>query len=81
MNEVLLKTQEIIEDYLGGSQLVTAEMDLVTDLGLNSFDMASLLCEFEDQFDLEISTEAAVNITTVQSIADYIEKSLKTVAV
>lgn len=72
MQETMNRTQNIIADYLGYGEEILPEMNLVTDLGLNSFDMASLACEFEDQFGLEIPTEDIGKFTTVQSLADYI---------
>lgn len=72
MQEIIKKIQDIIADYRGGDDEILLSMDLVTDLGLNSFDVASLACEFEDQFGIEIMTEDIRTITTVQSLAEYI---------
>lgn len=72
MQDIMTKTQNIIADYLGMKEEIRPEMDLVTDLGLNSFDVASLACEFEDQFEIEILTDDMVEFTTVQSLVDYI---------
>ena len=76
MQEIIKKTQDIIGDYRGGDDEILLCMDLVTDLGLNSFDVASLACEFEDQFGIEILTEDIRSITTVQSLAEYIYNSV-----
>lgn len=46
------------------------------DLGFTSFDFMSMLGELEDELDIEIDPEKAVDIRTVQEAADYLE-SLK----
>ena len=72
MQDIMKKTQNIIADYLGYNEEILPQMNLVTDLGLNSFDVASLICEFEDQFYIVIPTEDIMKLITVQSLVDYI---------
>ncbi len=44
------------------------------DLGFTSFDFMSMLGEIEDEFDIEIDQQRAVNIRTVQEAADYLDE-------
>lgn len=64
---------QIILDYTGTEEKLSPETNLVTDIGLSSFDVVSLISEFEDAFDIEIPTEDIEELETVQGIADYIQ--------
>ena len=44
------------------------------DLGFTSFDFMSMLGELEDEFDVEVEQQEAVNIRTVGEAADYLAK-------
>ncbi|NLL79650.1 MAG: acyl carrier protein [Clostridiales bacterium] len=50
------------------------ESRFMEDLGFTSFDFMSMLGELEDELDVEIDEQEAVNIRTVQEAADYLEK-------
>lgn len=65
---------QIICDYTGDTEALTPETNLVTDLGLSSFDVVSLIGEFEDAFEIEIPTEDIEELETVQGVVDYITK-------
>lgn len=54
---------------------ITPESSLVDDLGLSSFDIVSIVSEFEDEFDIEIADRDIRKLITVQDIIDYIENS------
>ena len=47
-------------------------MVLLTDLGLNSYELVELVCEVEDKFDVEIPDRAISRFITVQNVIDYI---------
>lgn len=65
---------QIICDYTGETDSLTPETNLVTDLGLSSFDVVSLIGEFEDAFEIEIPTEDIEELETVQGVVDYITR-------
>ena len=44
------------------------------DLGFTSFDFMGMLGELEDEFEVEVDQQEAVNIVTVQQAVDYLEK-------
>mgnify|MGYP001143090772 CR=1 FL=1 len=47
------------------------------ELGINSLDLAELLVEVEDTFDIEIPPEEAEELTTVESLVRYVEEKLE----
>lgn len=49
---------------------ITRETEFIGDLGADSLDIASIIMELEDSFDLEISDEALETIVTVGDAAD-----------
>ena len=55
--------------------VVTMDAVLLEDLGADSIDLADLVMNFEDEFDLEISDEDLENIKTVGDIVKYIEEN------
>ncbi|MBR2315852.1 MAG: acyl carrier protein [Clostridia bacterium] len=52
---------------------ITAETKLREDLGLDSLDMASLACEVEDEFEIEIPDDAIYSVITVGDVIKFIE--------
>ena len=65
---------KLLREYTGdGSLRVERDSVIATDLGLDSYDMASLLGMAEERFDVEISDRAVMQLLTVGDVADYIE--------
>lgn len=72
---MLDKLKEIFIKSTGITDIeITLETNLKNDLGLNSFDLAQLVCTIEDEFDIEIPDAAIRNIKTVGDVIEYIEK-------
>jgi len=70
---MLERLQEIVRRYTDDEKIVlTGDMVLLTDLGLNSYELVQLICEVEDKFDVEIPDRAIGGLKTVQNILDYI---------
>lgn len=68
------KVKDIIVDRLGvDAEKVTPEASFKDDLGADSLDIAELVMELEDEFDMEIPDEDAEKITTVGDAVKYIE--------
>ena len=68
------KLAEIICNYVEVEQEnITPESRVMEDLGFTSFDFMSMLGELEDEFDIEIDQQQAVNIRTVGEAAAYLE--------
>lgn len=69
------KIKDIIVDKLGiDEDKVTRDASFKDDLGADSLDIAELVMELEDEFDMEIPDEEAEKIVTVGDALDYIEK-------
>ena len=52
---------------------ITADTSFKDDLGADSLDLMDLVMSFEDEFGVEIDTEAISELTTVGSVVTYIE--------
>ena len=53
---------------------ITKESVLLSDLGMNSLDLVNLVCEVEDEFDIEIPDREIRKFKTVGDVIEYIEK-------
>ena len=51
--------------------------DVIKDLGADSLDLAELLVDIEDEFDVVVNDEDIEGITTVGGFAEYIESLMK----
>lgn len=49
---------------------------LTADLGLSSFDVVSIVSDFEDEFDIEVPDRDIRKLITVGDIIDYIQKKI-----
>lgn len=54
-----------------------AEDNLLTDVGMSSFEIIQLMAAIEQEYDIRIPTRELSSFTTPKSIADYIEKVKK----
>ena len=54
-------------------KIVTPEASLVKDLDVDSLDQVELIMAMEEEFNIEIPDEEAIEIVTVQDAIDYIE--------
>ena len=69
------KLTDIILNYVEvRKEDIRPESRFIEDLVFTSFDFMSMMGEVEDELDIEIDQEEAVNIRTVQEAVDYLEK-------
>ncbi|MFD2829772.1 acyl carrier protein [Corticicoccus populi] len=69
------KVKDIIVDKLGiDEEKVTTDASFKDDLGADSLDIAELVMELEDEFEMEIPDEEAEKILTVGDALNYIDK-------
>ena len=69
------KVIDIVCGQMGKSRdKITMETSFVNDLGADSLDVAELLMEFEEKFDIQIPNEDAEKITTIGDAVKYIEE-------
>ncbi|MDR0493089.1 MAG: phosphopantetheine-binding protein [Nitrososphaerota archaeon] len=67
------KLQEIIRRYTDDENiLIKEDMVLLTDLGLNSFELVEIICEVEEKFGVEIPDRVIGDFKTIQDLMDYI---------
>lgn len=71
---MLERTIKILSTYVKGDIEIKPESALVADLGLSSLDIVDIIVSFEDEFDIEIPDQIIPSLSTVQDIADYLEK-------
>lgn len=70
------KVKKIIVDTLSCDEdKVTLEAKLKEDLDADSLDAVELIMSAEEEFDIEIPDEVAMNIKTVKDIVEYIENN------
>lgn len=68
------KIVDIIANQLGvDKDIITAEANVVDDLGADSLDVVELVMALEEAFDVEIPDEDAEKIRTVKDIFGYLE--------
>lgn len=54
---------------------ILLESNLISDLGLNSFDVINIIVIFEETFDIEIEDRDIRNFVTVSDIIEYLEEN------
>ncbi|MBB3017650.1 acyl carrier protein [Microvirga lupini] len=67
---------EIVEQQLGlgGNEPVTAEQHILNDLGGDSLDFIEIVMAIEEEFEIEISDDAAEGAQTVQEAIDLVKR-------
>ena len=55
-------------------ETITAETNLIDDIGADSLDVVELIMSLEDMYGISISDEEAAQLYTVRRIVDYLEK-------
>ena len=67
------RLQEIIRRFAPDENIaVSEEMVLLTDFGLNSLELVEIICEVEEEFEIEIPDRAISGFKTVKDLMDYI---------
>ena len=54
---------------------ITPEAELVSDLGINSLELADLVLICEEKFGIEIADDDVTSFQSVGDVVDYLEKS------
>ena len=78
MANILEQLQALLREFTGDSKMaVTRDMRLRADLGLDSYDLASLLGAAEECFGVEIPDRVLLEMMVVGDAVDYIEKHMQ----
>lgn len=73
MNEIVEKIIDIVCSYQGmNKDGVNDNSNLISDIGLSSFDVVSLTCQFEEKFGLEIPDRKIRTFQTIKDVAEFI---------
>ena len=68
------KVKQLIAEQLGKTvDEITDEKEVVKDFGADSFDVVEMLMSLEEEFNITVPEEEAVNIKTVGDIVSLIE--------
>lgn len=66
------QVKQILLNYTNVTE-ITEDSMLEADLGLSSFDVLSIVTEFEDIFEIEISDRDIGKLMSVKDILEYLE--------
>jgi len=76
--EVLDKVRQVVSDVLGvPTDDITPESEFVADLGAESIQSLELVAAFEEEFDIEMEEEAALQVQSVADAVEFISRYLK----
>ena len=71
--EVTRKVIELAAEQVGiSADRVTPDTHFVNDLAYDSLDAVNFTMELEDEFELSVPDEDAVNLDTVSKVVDYV---------
>lgn len=72
------KVKQLICEQLGKPEdKVTMDTKIVEDLGADSLDVVELLMTLEDEFNISLPDEVAMQMKTVGDIVNYIDQNSK----
>ncbi len=76
---VLETLKEIIADAMGNrlkieASDINASTEFIADLHADSVDIATIICDIEDEFNIEIEDDQLEGIETVGDVAERIEQ-------
>ncbi|MBS3764391.1 MAG: acyl carrier protein [Candidatus Brocadiia bacterium] len=77
-SEVLQRVKEVVSDILGVPESDIVETDdFIADLGAESIQSLELVAAFEEEFDIEMDEEAALEVQSVGDAVDFISEYLE----
>lgn len=71
---MLEKVQRLLAKYT--QEEISENSNLTKDLGLSSFDVVSIVTDFEDEFDIEILDRDIRKFVTVSDIIAYVQAKI-----
>ena len=64
----------LVEELSIKAEDITPQSELVSDLGINSLELADLVLLCEEKFDIEIGDDVIHKFITVGDVADYLSE-------
>ena len=64
----------LVNDLHVEASEVTLDAELINDLGINSLELADLICACEEEFDIEIGDDDLREFITVGDVVKYLEE-------
>ncbi|MCX8081940.1 MAG: acyl carrier protein [bacterium] len=75
--EIEARVKKVISEVLGvDEEGITPESRFVEDLGAESVQSLELVAAFEDEFDIEMEEDAALQVKTVGKAVEFIQRHL-----
>ena len=72
------KVKELLVEELNvKAQDITPESELINDLGINSLELADLVMQCEEKFEIEFDDDDIKKLVTVGDIVKYLEEHVK----
>ncbi len=65
----------LVEDLHVEAAEITLDAELINDLGINSLELADLICACEEEFDIEICDDDLREFITVGDVVKYLEEN------
>ena len=76
--EIEARVKKVIVEVLGvDEEKITTDSRFVEDLGAESVQSLELVAAFEDEFDIEMEEDAALQVKTVGKAVEFIKKHLE----
>ena len=77
IQEIETRVKKVVSQVLGVDEnTITTESKFVDDLGAESIQSLELVAAFEDEFDIEMEEDAALEVKTVSKAIEFIQKQL-----
>ena len=78
MSDIENRVKKIVVEHLGIDESKVVETaSFIDDLGADSLDTVELVMAFEEEFDCEITDDAAEKIQTVKDAIDFLKENSK----
>jgi len=76
--EIEARVKKVIVEVLGvDEEKITTDSRFVEDLGAESVQSLELVAAFEDEFDIEMEEDVALQVKTVGKAVEFIKKHLE----
>ena len=69
------QVKSILVDQIGNrAESVSMDTVILSDLGINSFELVQLIARLEDELDIEIEDEALKSFVTIGDVVRYLDE-------